>query len=149
MTPAPKITATMNAAPATIATGAAIRFSRLVLLNHLHRDRRSTSALDSVVSSAGGPLRGRLAVPVCSAGWVGWRPGPRGSRRVWVVRAPAGLDEDVAEGGGLDGTFTDFRSNLVSKTPAPARGAYRLTVRALGSDGQTDATPVSLTLRRR
>ena len=27
--------------------------------------------------------------------------------------------------------------------------AYRLTVRALGFDGQTDATPASLTLRRR
>ena len=34
------------------------------------------------------------------------------------------------------------------KRPAPA-GDYRLTVKALGSDGQTDATTVSLTHRRR
>ena len=65
--------------------------------------------------------------------------------------APAGLDEDVAEGGGLDGTFTDFRSSAEpGRQDARARrGAYRRTVRALGFDGQTDATPVSLTLRRR
>jgi len=56
MTPAPKIAATTNTAPATIATNAAIRFSRLVLFNHPHRDRGSIARGSTVVGSVDGSV---------------------------------------------------------------------------------------------
>ena len=48
----------------------------------------------------------------------------------------------------VKGANTITWTGRTGETPAPA-GDYRLTVKALGSDGQTDATTVSLTLRRR
>lgn len=48
----------------------------------------------------------------------------------------------------VKGANTITWSGRIGKTRAPA-GAYRLTVKAIGSDGQTDATTVSLTLLRR
>jgi hypothetical protein len=101
-----------------------------------------TPALELLVAAS----RSRLAVKAGRS--ISLTYASTAPARTTLIVSRAGKAVATVRATAVKGANTITWTGRIGKTRAPA-GAYRLTVKAVGSDGQTDATTVSLTLRRR